>query len=60
MESPTSFSEHIHQLRFFAHLCLFLRQIGREVPLDAANVILQAYIAHLEVRQDKDMKRNET
>ncbi|KAF8321303.1 hypothetical protein DL93DRAFT_2130809 [Clavulina sp. PMI_390] len=41
-------SEQIQQLRFFAHFCLFLRQIGRDVPLDAANIILQAYIAHLE------------
>lgn len=42
-------SEHKQQLRFFAHLCLFLRHIGRDVPLEAASVILKAYINLLQV-----------
>jgi len=39
----------MQQLRFFAHFCLYLRQIRQGVPLDAANTILQAYISLLEV-----------
>lgn len=41
-------SEYLQHIRFFAHLCLFLRHIGKEVPPEAADVILQAYIAVLE------------
>lgn len=37
-------------IRFFAHLCLFLRVIGEEIPTPAVDIILNEYIHQLEVR----------
>ncbi|KDQ10751.1 hypothetical protein BOTBODRAFT_115291 [Botryobasidium botryosum FD-172 SS1] len=35
-------------IQFYAHLCLFLRLVGKHVPPDAADVVLQAYVMILE------------
>lgn len=35
-------------IRFFAHLCLFLRVIGEEIPTPAVDIILNEYIHQLE------------
>lgn len=36
-------------IRFFAHLCLFLRVVNEEVPTPAVDIILNEYIRLLEV-----------
>ncbi|KAF8324711.1 nuclear pore protein 84/107 [Cantharellus anzutake] len=46
----------LHQtLRFFAHICLFLRHIGRRTPPEATDVIIQTYIAQLEAQERGDL-----
>lgn len=36
--------------RFFAHLCLYLKMIDVDVPPLATQIILEAYLQVLEVR----------
>ncbi|KAF9506540.1 hypothetical protein BS47DRAFT_1321765 [Hydnum rufescens UP504] len=48
-------NEHLQHVRFFAHMCLFLRHIGFSVPVHAADTILQAYISLLEEQERGDL-----
>lgn len=42
-------------LRFYTHLVLVLRSLGRPVPDGAANIILQAYLSILEQGGDHNL-----